>query len=143
MNWNTPDGLRSGCSANFPPDIFPMSFRLIWLRSGRLLVVEEHVVHGGVAQSLAIAPAGVGPGPTAVHHAEQHWAIPRVYMAHRSSTGANVVSTLHRFSTFSQPRIGSDGRAILEPCHPHWLSEFGGYRARFWFLVQAGSSGPT
>ena len=74
---------------------------------------------------------------------EQHLDIPRGYMAHRNSIGENVVSTLHPFLTFSQPRIASNGRVVLEPPRPRWLSEFSGCRALSWFSVPAALSGPT
>ncbi len=45
---------------------------------------------------------------------ERPWDIPRVCTARRRSTGANVVSTQPRFSTFSQPRTVSDARALVE-----------------------------
>ena len=81
----------------------PGSFR------GALLVVEEHVAHGGVAQSVASLLADLGPGLAwSGSPRERPWGILPVVMARRRFTGANVVSTQPRFWTSSQPRTVSD-----------------------------------
>ena len=80
----------------------PEEFQADLARSRRLLVVEEHVAHGGVAQSLAslLLASGQAPGGSP---RDRPWAICRACMARRCFTGASVVSTPPRSSTFSQP----------------------------------------
>jgi transketolase len=46
-----------------PPRQLPEEFRADLVRSGRLLVVEEHVAHGGVAESMAALLVSSGQAP--------------------------------------------------------------------------------
>ena len=62
------DGPPSGCSANSRSTTIPEAFLADLARSRRLLVVEEHVAHGGVGQMIAGAPARRRLRPRPVRH---------------------------------------------------------------------------
>ena len=73
--------------------ICPQEFLADLARSQRLVVVEEHVAHGGAGQMLASAPAdGRAVRPRRFTHRTAPWAIRRGSTARRSSIGRNAAS---------------------------------------------------
>jgi transketolase len=81
-----------------PARELPEEFRADLVRSGRLLVVEEHVAHGGVAQSLASLLLASGLGPKR--------------FASRSALG--YLSGLHGSQQFHRRECGLDPTSILD-----------------------------
>jgi transketolase len=81
-----------------PARELPEEFRADLVRSGRLLVVEEHVAHGGVAQSLASLLLASGLGPKR--------------FASRSALG--YLSGLYGSQQFHRRECGLDPTSILD-----------------------------
>ena len=93
------DGPPSGCSANSPSTRFPRRSWPTWRRSRRLLVVEEHVAHGGVGQMIAGALLCRRHPPSTGSPPGRPRATSPAGTARRSSTAASAASTRHRSSS--------------------------------------------
>lgn len=80
-----------------PAEQLPDQFQADVIASGRLLVVEEHVAHGGIAQSVALLLLASG-------HAPRHFA---------SRTACGYPSSLYGSQQFHRRECGLDPGSIL------------------------------
>ena len=108
-------GRRSGCSASCRARRFPRSSWPTCCRSRRLLVVEEHVAQGGVAQN-ARAGSGVGRHrPGAVRRADGPGLSLGAVRLAEISIAASAGSTPRRSSSSSHARAAEMPHEVATP----------------------------